>query len=387
MKDKRELRVAYVTTYDARVPANWSGTGYFMWKALQGDGIEVDLMGPLADSLSRLWEAKTRLYRGVLGRQYERERQPWLQRHYARQVHDRLAAGHYDAIVSPGTIPIARLRTRIPTVFWTDSTFAGMVDFYPAFTGLASETIRRGNEGEQTALDRCSLAIYASEWAAGTARDRYRVDESKLRVVPLGANLEHDPAPDQVAASINRRPIDECRLLFVGVDWHRKGGDVAVAVTGELIRRGIAATLTVVGVRPPADSPAFVEYAGYIDKGRPDDAARYDALLAGSHFLIVPSRAEAYGLVYAEASAFGVPSLATRVGGVSTVVSDGVNGFLFEPGAPPWRFADIVASHHAAPDRYRSLAHQAAEEYRRRLNWAVAGQSVRTLLLGLSRPG
>lgn len=379
------MRIAYATAYDARSPVSWSGTEYFMWNALQGDGVEVDLIGPLDQPLPQLWKGKAWLYRRVLHSRYQIERQPWLQRHYARQVSARLEAGNYDLVLSPGTIPIAYLETSKPVVYWTDATFAGMIDFYPSFTNLARETIRDGNAGEQAALERCSLAIYASEWAAGTARQHYRVDPSKLRVVPLGANLRREPTAEEVAVAIAGRPTDECRLLFVAVEWDRKGGDTAVRVTGELLRRGIDATLTVVGVAPPSHSPSFVRFAGFIDKRHPAEAERYEALLKDSHFLIVPSRAEAYGLVYAEASAFGVPSLALQVGGVPTVVRDGANGKLFEPDADPSDYADFIARLTALPGAYRSLASSAHDEFRTRLNWRVAGGAVRSMLSELLR--
>ena len=374
------MRIAYVTTYDARDIRSWSGTGHFMWRALQQAGHEIDLVGPLDEGFSRLWDAKTRFYERVRHVRYERERQPWLQRHYARQVQAHLTGGRHDIVVSPGSIPVARLPPGIPVVFWADATFAGMLGFNPSFTGLAAETIRDGNASEQAALDRCSMAIYASEWARGTALEHYRVDAAKLRVVGFGANLLHEPDATAVASAIEARPFDECRLLFVAVDWWHKGGDIAVAVTRELVRRGIRASLTVVGITPPPDTADVARHAGYLDKRDPEQAARYETLLAGSHFLIVPSRSEAYGLVYAEASAHGVPSLATRLGGIPSVVTDEVNGRLFEPGADPSTLADWIGSRLAKPEAYRALARSSFEAYAARLSWTVAGRAVSEML-------
>ncbi|TSA49979.1 MAG: glycosyltransferase [Sphingobacteriales bacterium] len=44
---------------------------------------------------------------------------------------------------------------------------------------------------------------------------------------------------------------------------------------------------------------------------------------------MVPSRAECYGIVFAEASSYGLPSVSTDTGGVSAVVKEGVNVFYF----------------------------------------------------------
>ncbi len=387
------MRIAYVTTYDARSPVHWSGTGYSMWNALKGDGVQVDLIGPLDEPLALVWKGKTWLYRNLLRSNYQRARQPWLQRQFARQIETRLAGGHYDVVVSPGTIPIAYLDTPIPVVFWTDATFDGVVPFYkervrrgrrPAFDNLSPETLRDGHAAEQAALDRCSIAIFSSEWAAGTALQYYGVDPSKVRVVPFGPNLQREISSAEVELAVAGRSMDECRLAFVAMEWSRKGGDIAIDVTRELIGRGINATLTVVGVAPPTGAPPFVQYAGFIDKRKPQELDRYAAILKDSHFLLLPSWPESAGIVFAEASAFGVPSCAIRVCGVPTMVRDGLNGQLFDRDSRPSDWADYIEALMIDQDAYRSLARSTHAEYSTRLNWRVAGETVRAMLSGLA---
>lgn len=103
-----------------------------------------------------------------------------------------ISTANVDVVFSPGTIPIAHLKTNYPIVFWADATFAGMIDFYPSFSNLCSRSIRDGNRMEQAALSKCSLAIYSSEWAAKTALDNYDVNPQKVKVVPFGANISCD---------------------------------------------------------------------------------------------------------------------------------------------------------------------------------------------------
>jgi len=105
-----------------------------------------------------------------------------------------------------------------------------------------------------------------------------------------------------------------------------------------------------------------------------------EALLASSNFLIVPSRAECFGLVFAEASSFGPPSLAADVGGIPAVIRDGINGRLFPLSARGEVYADEVMRLMGDPARYREMALNAFAEYETRLNWRVTGKTMVELL-------
>ena len=59
--------------------------------------------------------------------------------------------------------------------------------------------------------------------------------------------------------------------------------------------------------------------------------------------LLLPSELEAFGLAALEAMACGVPPVATRTGGVSELVTDGVNGFLEPVGDVAAQAARVVA--------------------------------------------
>jgi len=318
----------------------------------------------------------------MLNKGYLREREPSVLKYYAEQIIANLSTVDVDIIFSPSTIPIAYLQCNQPIVFWTDATFGGMIDFYPEFSNLCKLTIKNGNEMEKAALDRCKLAIYSSEWAAKTALDNYDVKRSKVKIVPFGANINCDRDFDDIERIVDSRPSNKCKLLFLGVDWIRKGGSIALDVAKELNKWGLNTELTVVGCQPiiKGELPSYVRTLGYISKATKEGLLQINRLLAESHFLILPSKSEAFGVVFCEANSFGTPCIATNVGGIPTIIRDSINGKLFSKDADVAEYCHYIFNLLSNYSHYRELALSSFKEYQSRLNWSVAGKNVKKLL-------
>ena len=374
------MRVAFVTNFNASNLRAWSGTIFNMREALINAGLEVETIDKLSNPYSAVFKAKRVIKNVAFRKNYLRDREPLTLKKYARQIESQLDRIKPDVIFSPATIPIAYLRTEKPIIFWTDAAFDGMINFYPEFTNLCDETIRNGRQMEQAALTNSRLAIYSSEWAAKTALDHYQVDSKKVKVVPYGANLVHFPSADEVQQAIGSRGSGVCRLLFVGVDWYRKGGDKAYLVASRLNELGLTAELHVVGCDPPSPLPAFVKTYGFLSKSNREHNAILSRLYRTSEFLILPSQAETFGIVMAEANSFGLPALGTNVGGMRTVVRDGKNGWTFDPSSFVQECVDCILKTMSSKERYRELCASSFKEYSTRLNWDSAVQSILNLM-------
>ncbi|KAB8330526.1 glycosyltransferase family 4 protein [Scytonema tolypothrichoides VB-61278] len=379
------MKLAYVTRHDATNIKAWSGTVYHMVQTLRQQGIMVDYISSLKQKNALLFKGKQLAYRVFPKKRYLRDREPFILKHYAKQVASKLSHLNSDIVFSEGTIPISYLDCSQPIAFWTDATFAGMVEFYPEFSNLCQETIQNGNAAERSALERCQLAIYSSEWAAKTAIDNYQIDPIKVKVVPFGANIESEQTLDDIKKLIDSRPSNQCNLVFLGVDWYRKGGDVAVEVARELNQSGLSTELSVVGCLPIVDQqlPSYVKVFDFISKSTLEGRKKLDDLLSTAHFLIVPSRAECFGVVFCEANSFGVPCLATNVGGIGTIIKDNFNGKTFSREASIKEYCDYISNLFVDYSRYKQLALSSFHEYQSRLNWSVAGKTVKTLLAEL----
>ena len=143
-------------------------------------------------------------------------------------------------------------------------------------------------------------------WAAEHAKQL--TDPVKIYVLPFGASVAIEHTMQDVEAWAKKKRQERqrgCNLLFLGVDWIRKGGPLAIEAAKILNGRGVPTTLTVVGCQPPVEVPDFVRVLGFISKSTAEGRGRIKELLQESDFLILPSEAEAAGVVFCEASAFG----------------------------------------------------------------------------------
>jgi glycosyltransferase involved in cell wall biosynthesis len=194
--------------------------------------------------------------------------------------------------------------------------------------------------------------------------------------------IARTPNPDSAnSGSPLLHSLAACRLLFIGTGWLRKGGDVAIAVTEKLNAMGLTSELSIVGSDAPEQItlPAGVSRVGYISKKTPEGRRAFAELVSRSHFLIHPARADASPMVLAEASAFGVPAITTNVGGIPSLVRDGINGRLFSPDDPDGMTEAIF---NLMRDRaaYQALCQSAVAEYQARLNWATSAAKMKALI-------
>lgn len=96
--------------------------------------------------------------------------------------------------------------------------------------------------------------------------------------------------------------------------------------------------------------------------------------------MILPTLTECYGIVFAEASSFGLPSLAPQIGGIPTAIRDGKNGKTFPPEAPAEGYCEYIKTLMSSKDDYRVLARSSFREYSERLNWQSAGKKAAALI-------
>ena len=374
-------RIAFLTSEDPNNKKSWSGIPYYMFHALKLIGADVQTLGPVFNPLKPFGQVTNKISRRLLGKRYNYKHSLLYSKQYARIFEKKLnQEGPFDLIFAPAaSTEIAYLDTDIPIIYTSDATFRIMHDYYDTFSSVFKSIVRQNEEIESRAINNASALIYPSEWAADSAVHDYGAHSNNVHVIPYGANLDIIPSRDE---ALNDSELhSSIELLFVGVDWERKGGELAFNVVEKLRSKGINANLTIVGCNPPAKfQKSFVNVYTYLDKNNPDQFAMLTKLYLNAHLFILPTQKECYGIVFCEACAFGLPVLAVNTGGVATIIKDGENGYLFDSDAAPEQYVDKIIKLIDDESLYKKMKQNARDRYESLLNWDHWGQKFNYVL-------
>jgi len=371
------------TTDDPDNPQSWSGIPWHLAEALREiEGVELVALGPLGVP-RRYPEAVRKAWYRLRGQRYIWWREPRIIRIWSERMAAKLAAVDVDAVMVLGSVASRCLPTGVRHVVFTDSTWDSNVDYYPTMTDVCARSRRFSEEVDRAAFTKADHVVITSDWAKQSLVDHYGMRPDQVTVAPIGANTVCDLDAEALAARAAARTDGPMRLFWIGVEWERKGGAVAVAAAAELHRRGVPVELHMAGVSPDIEPQPWLHLHGFLNFTT--DRARAEEIYLSSYMLMLPTTAEDAGIVFAEAASFAVPSIAPGTGGVPTMVEDAVNGILLREGASPEEYADALESLWNDPARYEALAASSRARFERELTWAHVAEVLVEQLQAIAR--
>ncbi|HEY9389138.1 MAG TPA: glycosyltransferase family 4 protein [Mycobacteriales bacterium] len=191
------------------------------------------------------------------------------------------------------------------------------------FPTLSRDALSRLRDRQRRVYERSAGVLAMSDWFAEHLVRVTGLPPARVHVVRPGASAVRVADEAALAARLNR---PRRRLLFVGRDFHTKGGDTVLAALA-VLRDQVdpAITLTVVGPRSwpvPGPVPEGVRFLGSL----PVD--RVGTLYAEHDLFVLPSRFEGFGIVFVEALAAGLPCVGRRAFAMPEIITPGRNGEL-----------------------------------------------------------
>lgn len=239
------------------------------------------------------------------------------------QVRQGLSDTHCDVTFFNTQVPAAlagKVVRGCPYVLCTDITplqYDRLSDHYkqPKRNGVIEQYKHRVN---RSLMQQAAHLVPWSTWVKQSLIRDYGVQAERITVVPPGVELNRW----RPAASVEQRgPL---RILFVGGDFQRKGGDTLLEAFHRLPAGAAELILVTRSAVKPGDGII-------VRNDLQANSLELIALYQSCHLFALPTRAEAFGIALLEASATGLPVVATSVGGVTDIVRDGETGLLVEP--------------------------------------------------------
>lgn len=241
----------------------------------------------------------------------------------AWEMRTALRSDDFDALFTNASVCVffARDFRRIPTLVDFDSTPV-QLDRMPAYTpkpdSLPVERLKFWLS--QNMMHAASICQAWTRWARDSAIADYGVPPERVIVNPPGIDLTRWQPTDRPAD-----PERPKRVLFVGGDFKRKGGELLLDWFRSRSYRNVE--LHLVTREEVEPSPGVFVYRNV--RPNSDDLSK---LHAQSDLFALPSLGECFGISTIEAMASGLPVVQSDSGGTADIIEPGRNGFIVPAG-------------------------------------------------------
>lgn len=368
------IKVGILAKNDLNDMSIWSGTTATMTNEIKKNNIVI----PLIVRQNFMTRACSKLTKIVTHGKYDTN---FIIRYFKRiNVKKAISSKNFDILFVPAgsdLLGIEAMDSNKKVIYLSDATYSSLLNYY--FFNTPTKTIKIRNTEEKNSLDLASKVVLASDWAKKRAIKDYKIDPKKIEVIKFGANM-----PDKFNFEF-KQAKSNINLLCVGVDWNRKGIEIACETVQLLNQRNLQwkFNLTVVGVEKPKNKKFNrCQFIGKLNKNNKNELEKLEQIYLNSDIFILPTKAECAGIVFCEASMFGLPSITYDTGGVPSYVSNGENGYCLSPTATANDFADKIQSI-LDENELTNLSISARTFYERELNWDKWRMKFNSLLKSL----
>lgn len=222
-------------------------------------------------------------------------------------------------------------------------------------------------ELEKQIYDQASIIFVRSTNIKKSLEEQYDQPNDKVVCVFAGSNVE------TATPFFPKNRFEKQNLLFVGIDWERKGGPSLVAAFQKIQSRFPKASLTIVGCNPDVNM-TNIKIVGRV---APKTLKQY---YQDASIFCMPTKEEPFGIAFLEAMQAGLPIIGTNVGAIPDFVQNGWNGYLVEPGDVE-QIAKAISFFFDDPEQCRLYGSKSYQLVKEKYNWSAVGEKIQSNII------
>ena len=215
-------------------------------------------------------------------------------------------------------------------------------------------------ELEKSIYQHARMNFTMSSHVSRSLVEHYGCPEARVECVYAGGNATTVDSDTEGEKRFARK-----KILFVGIDWKRKGGPDLLRAFREVRRSHPTAELTIVGCSPNVSVP------GCRVEGRVP-VAEVSKYFRSASIFCMPTTVEPFGVVFVEAFAHGLPIVATNIGAIPDLIEEGESGFMV-PCNDPAQLANRLNCLLADPARCGRFGAHGRALVNARYTWKATG--------------
>jgi glycosyltransferase involved in cell wall biosynthesis len=307
----------------------WSGSSHAFFGALKKLGcLKAGISGLPSQFINRLFQLRN-FSPSVRSWKFKYHIDTLYYRAYTRKVRTELAklGGDYThtlQIYSHYDVPSVIQDKRIVKCAYQDGNLARLLDSPRGYPKISSKRIEAAMRWERKVFGGLDYIFTFSEWLRQSFIHDYNIDQDRIFVVGAGANIP-------ISEKNEKTEFDGRTILFIGIDFERKGGKILIEAFHRVKKEIPAARLIIIG--PSLNAlPEDIECLGYVSKNTPEGLRRFKQAYLDAAVFVMPSLYEPFGVVFLEAMAHGLPCIGTENCAMPEIIDHEKTGFLVPPG-------------------------------------------------------
>lgn len=365
------MKIAILSRADLEDRTYWSGTAESVYSKLkQSRKFKIIKIDKLNNALRKIFALKREYLKYIKKIKFDESYNEYVSKNFANQIEIKLEKyRNIDFLLTFDSSLVAYVKTDIPIVLWTDMLYSDYYKHYFNQKKIYRNTIKSIKSIEKKALNNCNKIILASDWAALKAKHKYKKLNDKFYLLHYGPNFKRDINPNKIDKFIFKRSQKILNLVTLSVDWKRKGLSKIIKLNNLINKKGIKSKLRIIGINKKNVKNQNIETINFINKNTKEGENKISKYLLNSHFHILFSNAEAYGVSLIEANSRGVPNVSLKVGGISQIVKNGLNGMIFEKNSNLKLIADNIIKIFKNNRKYTKLAKSSYDQYNKNFSY------------------